>query len=233
MALIRLSTSPACASSAGAATGPDRRQVLRRIAGGLGAAAVGGAGLLRSTAAWAAPQIGQPAPSFSAVDTHGTTQDLAALKGKVVVLEWTNADCPFVRKHYQSTNMQSLQKQATQAGAVWLSVISSAPGEQGHVDAAAANALTASRNAAPSGVILDPQGTIGRAYNAQTTPHMYVIDTEGVLRYMGGIDSIPSTQLADIGKAQPYFRDAFLAVSEGKPVQQAVTRPYGCNVKYV
>lgn len=209
----------------------DRRRLLLGATAGLGALAVGGAAL-RGTPALAAPQVGQPAPAFSATDTNGTVRDLSALKGKIVVLEWTNADCPFVRKHYGATNMQRLQKEATAAGAVWLSVISSAPGEQGNVTAAEANALTASRGAAPSGVILDADGRIGRAYGAQTTPHMYIIDQQGVLRYMGGIDSIATTQVADIGKAQPYFRDAFVAVSQGQPVKNAVTRPYGCSVKY-
>jgi len=210
----------------------DRRSMLRGVAAGAGVLAVGGVALLRASPAFAAPQIGQSAPGFSTTDTNGVARDLSALKGKIVVLEWTNADCPFVRKHYNSANMQKLQKEAIGAGAVWLSVISSAPGEQGHVDAAKANELTKSRDAAPTGVILDPQGTIGRTYGAQTTPHMYIIDTDGVLRYMGGIDSIASTDVADIAKAQPYFHDAFLAVSQGKPVAQAVTRPYGCNVKY-
>ncbi|MGV6873645.1 redoxin domain-containing protein [Pseudochelatococcus sp. B33] len=213
-------------------TAIDRRSMLLGTVTGLGALTVGGAALLRSGPALAAPQIGQPAPAFDATDTNGTARDLAGLKGKVVVLEWTNHDCPFVRKHYNSANIPNLQKEVTATGAVWLSVISSAPGEQGYVDAAAANELTTSRDAAPTGIILDPEGTIGRAYNAQTTPHMYVIDAEGVLRYMGGIDSIASTRIEDLEKAEPLFRNAFLAVSEGKPVQQAVTRPYGCNVKY-
>ena len=210
----------------------DRRSVMLGGLSGLGALAVGGSTLLGSSPAFAAPQVGQAAPAFDLVDTKGVKQSLAALKGKIVVLEWTNADCPFVKKHYSSVNMQKLQKEVTQGNAVWLSVISSAPGEQGHVDAAKANELTTSRNAMPTAVLLDPDGKLGRAYVAQTTPHMYIIDAQGVLRYMGGIDSIASTQVADIEKAKPLFRDAFLAVSEGKPVQQAVTRAYGCNVKY-
>lgn len=210
----------------------DRRSILLGTAAGIGALTVGGAALLHSRPAFAAPQVGQPAPAFSATDTNGVAHDLADLKGKIVVLEWTNHDCPFVRKHYNSANIPNLQKEVTDAGAVWLSVISSAPGEQGHVDAARANELTASRNAAPTGVIIDQGGTIGRAYTAQVTPHLYVIDAEGVLRYQGGIDSIASTKVEDIGKAQPYFRDAFRAVSAGNAVQQAVTRPYGCVIKY-
>jgi peroxiredoxin len=209
----------------------DRREALIGGTAGLGVLLSGGA-LLSGGPAFAAAQVGQNAPSFSATDTKGVARDLAALEGKIVVLEWTNAECPFVAKHYNSANMQKLQKEATAAGAIWLSIISSAPGEQGYVQASTANALTVARDAAPTGVILDPDGKIGHAYGAQTTPHMYIIDAHGVLRYVGGIDSIPSTQVADVAKAQPYFREAFLAVNEGRPVKNAVTRPYGCSVKY-
>lgn len=181
--------------------------------------------------AFAAPAIGQPAPAFTAVDSKGKQHSLADYKGKTVVLEWTNHDCPYVKKHYQA-NMQNLQKQAKDAGVVWLSVISSAPGEQGHVDGKKADELTASRNAAPTAVLLDPQGTVGKAYDARTTPHMYVIDAKGVLRYAGGIDSIASAKLEDIEKASPLFKTAMEAVVKGENVAQATTRPYGCNVKY-
>jgi len=229
MSKIRYSSAetPICSR----ASAIDRRAALIGATTGVGALLAGGA-LLRSGPALAAPPVGQPAPAFSATDTKGVARDLASLKGKVVVLEWTNAECPFVAKHYNSANMQTLQKEATAAGAIWLSVISSAPGEQGYVEASTANALTVSRDAAPTGVILDPSGKIGHAYGAQTTPHMYVIDAQGVLRYVGGIDSIASTQIADVAKAQPLFREAFLAVSQGRSVKNAVTRPYGCSVKY-
>lgn len=196
------------------------------------AAALAGSFALSSTLALAAPAVGQPAPAFSAIDSKGQQHDLADFKGKTVVLEWTNHDCPFVKKHYESSNMQSLQKQAGEADVVWLSVISSAPGEQGHVDGARADALTTSRGAAPTAVLLDEQGTLGKAYDARTTPHMYVIDTEGVLRYAGGIDSIASTRSADIEKADPFFKTALESVLKGEEVAQPVTRPYGCNVKY-
>jgi cytochrome oxidase Cu insertion factor (SCO1/SenC/PrrC family) len=208
----------------------DRREALVGATAGVGVLMAGGA-LLRSGPALAAA-VGQPAPSFSATDTKGVLRDLASLQGKVVVLEWTNAECPFVGKHYDSANMQKLQKEATAAAAIWLSIISSAPGEQGYVEVSTANALTVSRDASPTGVILDPDGKIGHAYGAQTTPHMYIIDAQGVLRYVGGIDSIPSTQVADVPKAQPLFWEAFLAVSQGRPVKNPVTRPYGCSVKY-
>jgi peroxiredoxin len=207
-----------------------RRTMLRATA--MTAALAAGTMLLAASPALAAPAAGQPAPAFSAVDSKGQTHKLADFKGKVVVLEWTNHDCPYVQKHYSSANMQKLQKQAKDAGVVWLSVISSAPGEQGQVDGAKANELTASRGAAPTAVLLDPQGTIGKAYDARTTPHMYVIDARGVLRYAGGIDSVASTKPADIEKADPYFKTALESVLKGGEVAQAVTRPYGCSVKY-
>ena len=182
--------------------------------------------------AMAAATVGQAAPAFTAVDSKGKQHKLADFKGKVVVLEWTNHECPYVKKHYNASNMQKLQQQAKGAGVVWLSVISSAPGEQGHVAGARADELTASRQAVPTAVLLDPQGVIGKAYDARTTPHMYVIDAGGVLRYAGGIDSIGSTRADDIGKADPLFKTAMESVLKGENVKQAVTRPYGCSVKY-
>lgn len=205
----------------------DRRTLLLGAAGLTGAAV-----LLHSAPAWAAPQVQQPAPNFSVVDSNGATQSLTALRGKIVALEWTNHDCPYVRKHYGASNMQNLQREVTGAGGVWFTVISSAQGEQGYVPADQANNLTKSRNAAPTAVLLDTKGTMGRAYSAQTTPHMYVINQQGMLVYMGGIDSIATTRAADLQQAIPYFHDAFRAVLEGKPVQNAVTRPYGCSIKY-
>lgn len=183
--------------------------------------------------AFAAPAIGGPAPDFALPDQDGTLRRLADLRGKVVVLEWTNHDCPYVRKFYGSGTMQGLQREAAQKGIVWLSVASSAPGEQGHVTAEQARQLTQSRQASPAAVLLDPEGKVGRAYEAKTTPHIFVIGADGMLRYMGGIDSLRTTKTEDIARAEPYARNAFLAVAEGRPVQQAVTQPYGCTVKYV
>ena len=180
----------------------------------------------------AAVNIGQPAPDFSGVDSNGKTHSLSQYKGKTVVLEWTNHDCPYVRKHYDSNKMQNLQKSATDNGEVWLSIISSAPGKQGHVSGTAANDLTASRNAAPTAVILDEKGEIGRMYAAKTTPHMYIVDKQGTLAYMGGIDSIPSKDADDIEKATNYISTALNEIAGNKPVSQAITRPYGCSVKY-
>ena len=188
-------------------------------------------GTLSSTAL-AAPQIGQPAPDFTAVDSHGNPVSLSQYRGKTVVLEWTNADCPFTRKHYSSGNMQSTQALAQKDGIVWLSVISSAPGKQGYVDGAGADQLTRSRGASPTAVLLDPKGTVARLYEAKTTPHMFVIDKNGALQYMGGIDSIATADPADISRAEPYLKEAMLAVAQGNPVPHAVTRPYGCSIKY-
>lgn len=189
-------------------------------------------GIALSTTTQAAVTVGQPAPDFSGTDTRGQVHALEDYRGQVVVLEWTNHDCPYVRKHYDSGNMQSHQREATEKGVVWLSVISSAPGKQGHVTATEADELTTERNAAPTAVILDPSGDIGRLYGARTTPHMYIVDGKGTLAYMGGIDSIGSADPADIDRATPYVRDALSEVVAGTPVQRAVTRPYGCSVKY-
>lgn len=180
----------------------------------------------------AAVRVGEPAFAFEGVNTQGMTQRLADYRGKTVVLEWTNHDCPYVRKHYGAGNMQKQQKEAAAQGVIWLSVISSAPGKQGYVSAAEADALTQSRNAAPHAVILDPEGTIGRAYGAKTTPHMYIIDEAGTLVYMGGIDSLTTADPDDIPQATQYVRVALQERAAGKPVSMPVTRPYGCSVKY-
>ncbi len=180
----------------------------------------------------AEPRTGEKAPDFVGVDSSGKTHKLSDLKGKTVVLEWTNHDCPFVKKHYSTSNMQKLQKEATGNGVVWLSVISSAPGFQGHVKAEKADALTAERGASPTAVILDAEGDIGRAYNARTTPHMFLIDEKGTLVYKGAIDDKPSANNADVPIARNYLREALAAAGTGKPVDPDSTRPYGCSVKY-
>ena len=179
----------------------------------------------------AAPQVGTAAPDFTVVDTKGNSHSLKDFAGKNVVLEWTNHDCPFVVKHY-SGNMQALQSDLTAQDVVWLTVISSAPGKQGHVSPAKADELTASRDAAPTAVVFDESGVVGKAYDAKTTPHMYVIDKAGVLQYMGGIDSIPSAKVDDISKATPLFANAAKAVLAGEKPNPAVTKPYGCSIKY-
>jgi AhpC/TSA family len=176
--------------------------------------------------------IGQPAPAFTAVDSKGVSHSLSEYRGKPVVLEWTNADCPFTRKHYTSGNMQGVQTLARRDGVVWLTVISSAPGKQGYVDGPGADALTQKRGAAPAAVLLDPTGTVAHLYHAKTTPHMYVIDRDGTLKYMGGMDSIATTDVGDIITAEPYLKEAMLAVVDNKPVPHPVTKPYGCSIKY-
>lgn len=180
----------------------------------------------------AALQVGEPAPGFEGVDTGGNVHRLADYRGKTVVLEWTNHDCPYVRKHYGAGNMQEQQREAAAQGVVWLSIISSAPGKQGHVSPEAAEELTRTRKAAPLAVILDSEGSIGRAYHARTTPHMFIIDESGVLVYMGGMDSISTANPDDIPQATQYVRVALQELAAGKPVSTPVTRPYGCSVKY-
>ena len=187
---------------------------------------------LLPTLASAAPAVGQPAPDFSVLDSKGKTVKLSDFAGKPVVLEWTNEGCPYVRKWYGSGEMQKLQHDAASMGAVWLTVVSSAPGEQGYVDGSGADAMVSKAKAAPAHVLLDPEGRVGRSYGAQTTPHMYVIAADGKLAYMGGIDSIASTRVEDIPKAEPYARNALKAVVAGQAVSKPVTRPYGCSVKY-
>jgi peroxiredoxin len=176
--------------------------------------------------------LGKAAPAFSALDSNGKTWSLADLKGKVVVLETMNQDCPYVRKHYNATNMQTQQREAAAKGVIWLIVASSAQGEQGYVTAAQANEFVQKRSAAPAAFLLDPQSRIARAYGATVTPHMYIVDASGVLVYRGGIDSIPSSNQADIPKAKQYVRVALDEVLAGKPVSEASTRPYGCTLKY-
>jgi len=195
----------------------------------LGGAAVA---LMPAMSFAASPDLGKAAPLFTAVDSNGKTWSLADLKGKVVVLETTNHDCPYVGKHYRSGNMQAQQREATAKGVTWLTVASSAPGEEGFVNASQANELTKSRNAAPTAVLLDPQSKIARAYSATVTPHMYIIDKTGTLVYKGGIDSIPSADIADIAKAKQYVRVGLDEVLAGKPVSDSSTRPYGCSLKY-
>ena len=187
---------------------------------------------LAPLSAFAAADIGKAAPLFTAVDSNGKTVALENLRGKIVVLETTNHDCPYVAKHYRVGNMQAQQKDAAAKGIVWLTVASSAPGEQGHVTPAQANDLTAKRSAAPAAVLIDPLSKVARAYGATVTPHMYVIDANGLLVYKGGIDSIATSDASDIAKATQYVRIALDELQAGKPIAQASTRAYGCTLKY-
>ena len=186
--------------------------------------------LITSTAFAVKP--GDPAPDFKGTDSNGKTQSLSQYKGKWVVLEWANRGCPYEQKHYNSGNMEALQKQWTSKGVVWLSVISSAPGQQGYVTPAEENEYLSSKHAAPTAAILDPTGTIGRLYEAKTTPHMFVIDPTGKLVYMGAIDDKPSPDPDTLKGARNYVSEALDQAMAGKPVTTPVTHSYGCSVKY-
>lgn len=176
--------------------------------------------------------VGSPAPNFTATDSHGQTHSLSEYRGKYVVLEWHNHDCPYTRKHYVSGNMQSLQKEWTAKGVVWYTVISSAPGLQGYVTDAEENAYLEQMHAVPTAVLMDPEGKLGRLFSAKTTPEMYVIDPEGKLIYEGAIDDRPTPDISDIKGADNYLNDALMEAMAGKRVAHAYTRSYGCSVKY-
>ncbi len=190
------------------------------------------AGVFTAPAVRADAIPGKSAPDFTAVDSTGKMHKLSDYKGKTVVLEWTNDGCPYVQKHYGAGNMQALQQEAAGKGIVWLTVISSAKGQQGYVEGPAADKLTADRKAKPAAVLLDPAGAFGKAYGAKTTPHMYVIKADGQLAYAGAIDDKPTSNPADIKGARSYMKEALSAVAEGRPVAVASTRAYGCSVKY-
>src|SRR5262245_64694902 len=184
--------------------------------------------------AWSAPaaKVGEAAPGFTSTSTSGNPVSLGSYKGKIVVLEWTNHECPYVRKHYETGNMQALQRETTGQGVVWLTIISSAPGTQGYVTAPQADELTTSRKAAPTAVLLDPHGGVGKLYGATNTPHMYVVDKTGLLVYAGAIDDRPTTRRSDVEGANTSVRAALASVAAGQPVKTPVTRAYGCTVKY-
>lgn len=176
--------------------------------------------------------VGQTAPDFTATDTHGAAIKLSDFKGKTVVLEWTNHECPFVKKHYESGNMQALQKEATEKGVIWLSIVSSAPEKQGHTTAEDANKIVKESGASPTAKILDESGSIGKLYGAKTTPHMFIVNKEGVLAYAGAIDDNTSPDPAATKTAKNYVRGALNELAAEKPVTTASTNPYGCGVKY-
>jgi peroxiredoxin len=183
-------------------------------------------------AAGAQAVVGSPAPTFTATDSHGQAHSLAEYRGKYVVLEWHNHDCPYTKKHYASGNMQSLQKEWTAKGVVWFTVISSAPGEQGYVTDAEENAYLEQMHAVPTAVLIDPEGKLGHLFSAKTTPEMYVIDPEGKLIYEGAIDDHATPDVSDIKGADNYLNDALMESMAGKPIAHAYTRSYGCAVKY-
>ena len=182
--------------------------------------------------AQAAATVGQPAPDFTLKDTNGKTVRLSDFKGKHVVLEWTNPGCPFVRKHYDSGNMPATQKDAIDHAVVWLSINSTAKGSGDYLPPAALAHWLHERKGVATAVLMDEEGTVGQAYGARTTPHLYIVNPQGVLVYAGGIDSIPSARPADIEKATNYVKVGLAEALAGKPISAATTAPYGCSIKY-
>ena len=177
-------------------------------------------------------RVGELAPNFIGTDSNGKVHKLSDYRGKVVVLEWHNQGCPYTKKHYESGNMQRLQKEWAAKGVIWFTVISSAPGTQGYVTAAQENEYLKKMNAAPTAVLLDPTGVLGHQYEAKTTPHMYVINPKGLLVYEGAIDDKSTSDPADIAGSTNWVQVALKEVTAGQPVSTPVTRPYGCSVKY-
>ena len=198
----------------------------------LGLLAVSALAAATSPAALAGVAVGQPAPDFSLTDINGQVRKLSDYRGKTVVLEWTNPECPIVRKHYLSGNMPSLQKYAAAGGVVWLAINSGHPGAEGDFAPAQAAQWLSSTGAAPTAYLRDQDGRVGRLYGAKATPHMFVIAADGTLAYAGAIDSIPSADPADIAQATNYVRAALDSLRAGKPVAVASSRAYGCAVKY-
>lgn len=176
--------------------------------------------------------VGAPAPEFSAKDSTGNEVTLQSLRGKIVVLEWFNPGCPFVKKFYKNGDMQKMQQELKDKGVVWLTVSSSAPGKSGHLTAESAEATRTELGVKSSALLLDESGTIGKAYGARTTPHIFVVGADGKLAYAGAIDSEASTSPKDIVNAKNYLVGAVDALKAGKTVEPSSTEPYGCSVKY-
>jgi len=211
----------------------SRKPILLGLLG-TAAAGLGAVMFLNASApiAEAAAPVGKAAPAFTVKDSNGKVRKLSDFKGRYVVLEWLNYGCPFVKKHYNSGNMQATQKAARAQGAVWLSVNSSASGKQGHMDGSEANKMTSEKKATPSAVLLDANGKMGNDYGAKTTPHMFVINPKGVIVYNGAIDDKPSTDVSDIKGAKNYVLTALSEAKKGQKVSTPTTQPYGCSVKY-
>jgi peroxiredoxin len=193
---------------------------------------VGLSALVLAASLHASPAVGQSAPDFALRDTSGKAVKLSDFRGKHVVLEWTNPGCPYVRKHYDSGNMPATQKDAVDKGVVWLAINSTSKSSDEYLEPAKLIAWQKERKASPTATLIDEEGTAGKAYGARTTPHMYIVDPQGRLIYAGGIDSIPSSNPDDIRKAVNYVRQGLNEALAGKPLSAAVTRPYGCSVKY-
>lgn len=188
--------------------------------------------LLTGMALSAAVETGAPAPEFTLLDSTGSEHSLSDFKGKYVVLEWTNHQCPFVKKFYANGDMQSLQKKMTKNDVIWLQVVSSAKGKQGYLTASEAESVRVQQDVGSTALLLDPEGRVGRLYGARTTPHMFLISPEGAVIYQGAIDSIKSTNSEDIATATNYVEAAYEKAVAGKPIDPATTTPYGCSVKY-
>jgi hypothetical protein len=210
------------------ATAPmlNRRQALLATT-----AAAWGTSLWPRVAA-AAPAVGQAGPEISLTDVDGRPVRLSSFKGRHVVLEWTNPGCPFVRKHYNGGNLPGLQRDAMAKNVVWLAINSTEPGHSDYLQPAALKAWKTERQSTPTAVLMDPKGVAGRAYGARTTPHMYILNPQGVLIYAGAIDSIPSARADDIARATNHVRVALDEALAGKPVSVPTTNPYGCSIKY-
>jgi peroxiredoxin len=189
-------------------------------------------GVLGAALVHASVSVGQPAPAFTVKDTSGKDQSLSAYKGKYVVLEWVNPGCPFVQKHYETSNMQATQKAAEAKGAVWLTVSSTSPEAGDYKKPADLAAWVKAKGASPTATLMDDDGKIGKTYGARTTPHMYVINPEGKLVYAGAIDSKPTARKDDVKSATNYVTAALDEAMAGKPVTKATSEPYGCSVKY-
>ncbi len=185
-----------------------------------------------SSAAYAAPEIGKPAPEFMANDVDGNHVMLSSLKGKTVVLEWTNPDCPFVRKHYDTNNMQTVQKEATTDGVVWIAIDSSAEGKEGNYPAPELKKIYADKKSNFSHLVIDESAEVANLYGAKTTPHMFVINKGGILAYAGAIDDKSGFDKEEVKTAKNYVLSALADLKAGKPVTTPSTKPYGCGVKY-
>jgi len=231
---MSLASSSAAASARSMRAARNARAALSRASrrAVMAAAVALGASLLISAPAHAAPALGQKAPDFVAVDTAGKQHKLSDFAGKYVVLEWTNPGCPFVRKHYGSGNMPATQKTAVDKGVVWLAINSTERAASDYLQPTALDAWMKEQKATPSAVLMDEDGVIGQAYGARTTPHMFIIDPQGVLVYAGGIDSIPSARVDDIKTATNYVNQALAEAFGDKPISAASTKPYGCAIKY-
>ena len=187
---------------------------------------------VNTTAVIAAANVGKPAANFTLADADGKQVSLADYKGKWVVLEWLNHGCPYVQKHYGSGNMQSLQKDYTGKGVVWLSIVSSAPGKQGYYSASEHKKMAAEKGSSATAILIDETGKVGKLYGAKTTPHMFIINPQGDVVYNGAIDDHPNTNKADIANSKNFVRVALDAALQNKPIETASTQPYGCTVKY-